>query len=532
MIEEILQHASPKLVFVAVVAILILVKVTQWITTEWKIRSLGGHAYRVKTWLPGDVDLIARAINGTIHHKNLEVWNRFFTHPTGSRYTVEGAPAGRRCIFTAEPENIKAILATQFTDYGKGEPFHREWKDFLGDSIFTTDLDQWHNSRQLIRPQFIKDRVSDLEVFEEHVQILMNQIDTAGKKWDGSQGGEIDVSDLFFRYTLDAATHFLLGRSVGSLENGDQEFAIAFGEAQRVQNIITRAGPLNIFVPRKSFYKSIKVINEFVNPYIEETLHFTPEELATKTKTEEGYTFLHALASFTRDRTILRDQLVAVLLAGRDTTASTLSWTFYEMARHPDVFKKLREEIIQTVGLEQAPTYSDLKNMKYLQNVMAETLRLYPVVPFNVRLALKDTTLPTGGGPDGLSPIGVLKDTPIGYSTLVMQRRPDLTPPSPSPTHHSAQISVTDFCPERWLTWQPKPWTYIPFNGGPRICIGQQFALTEMGYTIVRLLQKYDRIENHMHVVDGGDPCLKAEIVLQPGQGVRVGFFRKEGEKK
>ena len=177
-----------------------------------------------------------------MHHKNLEVWNRFFIHPEGHRYTVEAAPAGRRCIFTAEPENIKAILATQFTDYGKGEPFHREWKDFLGDSIFVTDLDQWHASRQLIRPQFIKDRVSDLEVFEEHVQILMEQIDKTGKKWDGSQGGEIDVSDLFFRYTLDAATHFLLGRSVGSLENGDQEFAIAFGEAQRVQNIITRAG--------------------------------------------------------------------------------------------------------------------------------------------------------------------------------------------------------------------------------------------------------------------------------------------------
>jgi cytochrome P450 len=163
---------------------------------------------------------------------------------------------------------------------------------------------------------------------------------------------------------------------------------------------------------------------------------------------------------------------------------------------------------------------------------MAETLRLYPVVPFNVRLALKDTTLPTGGGPDGLSPIGILKDTPIGYSTLVMQRRPDLTPSQPSPTNPSAQISVLDFVPERWQTWQPKPWNYIPFNGGPRICIGQQFALTEMGYTIVRLLQRYERIENHMLPVDGGEPCLKAEIVLQPGQGVHVGFFGKAGEKK
>lgn len=512
MIDSFLEQIHPKTLAVAVVALLILVRISQWVNKERKIRGLGGHAPKIRTWLPYDVDLIARGINATVHHKNLEAWQSWFV----GRSTVEAAPGGLRCVFTCDPENIKAILATQFTDYGKGKPFHEDWKDFLGDSIFTTDLDQWHDSRQLIRPQFIKDRVSDLEVFEEHVQVLIAEIRKGGRRWDGKQGGEIDVSDLFFRYTLDAATHFLLGRSVGSLQRPEQEFAEAFGEVQRVQNIIARAGPLNKLVPRKSFFAGIKVINEFVNPYIEQALRLSPEELATKTKSEEGYTFLHALASFTRDRKVLRDQLVAVLLAGRDTTASTLSWTFYELARHPDMVVRLREEIIERVGLERAPTYHDLKSMKYLQNTMNETLRLYPVVPFNVRLALKDTTLPHGGGPDGLSPVGVLKDTPIGYSTLVMQRRVDLYPPGSRPL---------DFNPDRWLDWQPKPWQYIPFNGGPRICIGQQFALTEMGYTIVRLLQKFERVENFMGVVDDGHPCLKAEIVLQPGEGVRVGFF-------
>lgn len=149
---------------------------------------------------------------------------------------------------------------------------------------------------------------------------------------------------------------------------------------------------------------------------------------------------------------------------------------------------------------------------------MNETLRIYPVVPFNVRLALHDTTLPHGGGPDGFSPIGVLKDTPIGYSTLVMQRREDLYPPGSKPL---------EFNPDRWYTWQPKHWTFIPFNGGPRICIGQQFALTEMGYTIVRLLQRFERLETYMpEVLSGnGQPVLKAEIVLQPGNGVHVGFW-------
>lgn len=521
MIEEVLAETSPKKLALGVAGAYGVFWLIRRIATERKIKSLGGHATRIQTWAPYDIDLIIRGIRDTMQHQNMQGWLRWFT--MGDTWTVEACPVGRRVVFTADPENIKAILATQFNDYGKGEPFHNEWKDFLGDSIFTTDLDMWHDSRQLIRPQFIKDRVSDLGIFEAHVQILINQIKIKGLKLDGTQGKELEVSDLFFRYTLDAATHFLLGRSVDSLEIQEQEFAEAFSEAQRIQNIIARAGPLNTFVPRKTFKKSIAVINEFVEPYIDDALRLSPEELATKTKSEEGYTFLHALASFTRDRKVLRDQLVAVLLAGRDTTAGTLSWTFYELSRNPEITRKLREEIIEQVGLDRAPTYEDLKSMKYLQNTMHETLRLYPSVPFNVRLALKDTTLPHGGGPDGKAPFAVLKDTPIGYSTLIMQRRADLYPPvSPTFAHPSV------FSPERWQNWQPKPWQYIPFNGGPRICVGQQFALTEMGYTIVRLLQTFDRLEHHMGQIDAGVPCLKAEIVLQPGQGVRVAFLQSE----
>ncbi|KAK2626072.1 hypothetical protein QTJ16_004334 [Diplocarpon rosae] len=538
MIGGILAHVSPRTLFLGIVLVLTVWHVARRLHAERKIRALGGHAVRVESWLPWDLDLIASAVRATMSHRNLQFWDRILSNKDNSpkRYTKEAKIAGNRVIFTADPENVRAILATQFTDYGKGEPFHREWAPFLGDSIFTTDLDQWHASRQLIRPQFVRDRVSDLEVFETHVQILIRKI-VEGGCVKGIEGSEIEVSDLFFRYTLDAATHFLLGSSLGSLEVPEQAFAEAFGEVQRVQNIIARAGPLKKLVPRASFHAGIKTINSFVNPYIEQALALSPAELTSKTKSEQGYTFLHALASFTRDRTVLRDQLVAVLLAGRDTTASTLSWTFYELARHPEMVRKLRTEIFQQVGLERAPTYADLKGMKYLQNVMHETLRLYPVVPFNVRLALKDTTLPRGGGPDGLSPVGILKDTPIGYSTLVMQRRPDLTPPLSIPSSlnsPSSTVSVRDFAPERWATWQPKPWTYIPFNGGPRICIGQQFALTEMGYTIVRLLQRFERVESFMGAVDGGEPCLKAEIVLQPGEGVRIGFFeeRGDGEKR
>lgn len=132
----------------------------------------------------------------------------------------------QRVIFTADPENIKAILATQFSNYGKGQEFHEEWKEFLGDGIFTTDGAQWYSSRQLIRPQFTRDRVSDLECFESHVETLFQAMANGGPL-DGSRqssvdlsqshGRVVDISNLFFRYTLDVATDFLLGADVKSL---------------------------------------------------------------------------------------------------------------------------------------------------------------------------------------------------------------------------------------------------------------------------------------------------------------------------
>ncbi|KAF2436084.1 cytochrome P450 [Tothia fuscella] len=475
-----------------------------------KIDALGGRASKRTSRIPLGLDLVYEAITHSNRNELLQFWLRGFQkygNPTNP-WTLESAIAGDRFLLTADPENIKAILATQFNDYGKGEQFNKDFHEFLGDSIFTTDGAQWHDSRQLIRPQFIKDRLSDIDIFEKHCRQLIPML--------GGQGQTIDVADLFFRFTLDAATDFLLGRSVDSLKHEQVDFAYAFNKVQHVQGLIARAGPLNWIIPRREFRKQLKVMNEFTNQYIDEALQLSPEELQKRTKNEEGYTFLHALAGFTRDRVVLRDQLVAVLLAGRDTTACTLSWMFYELSKCPHMVAKLRREVLNTVGEEKMPSYADLKSMKYLQHCLNETLRIYPIVPFNVRLALKDTTLPHGGGSDGNSPIGILKGTPVGYSPLVMQRREDIYPPI-----SDKFPPVLQFEPDRWDHWTPKPWAYIPFNGGPRLCVGQQFALTEMAYTVARIMQNFDRFESRMDK----HPGLQTDIVLMPSTGVQVAFF-------
>ncbi|KAK1752377.1 cytochrome P450 [Echria macrotheca] len=529
LIEDLVVHATPKGVAVSAAGLVVAYLVYRVLCVcneNFKLARRGPRASVLPLTFPLGIRVAISSIKASMRHQNLEQWRQFL-YPANN-YTAETRILARRVVFTAHPENIKAILATQFGDYGKGQSFHDEWKDFLGDSIFTTDGDLWHNSRQLIRPQFIKDRVSDLHTFENHMQILFRAIANGGPLNGEDQyvdmaagnGRVVDISDLFFRFTLDSATDFLLGKDIKSLSNPKEVFAEAFSEVQRMQNIISRAGPFNPLVPRKSFKQGMKVINKFIDQYIDLALTLSPEELESKSKSDTGYTFLHALAGFTRERKVLHDQLIAVLLAGRDTTASTLSWTLYELSRHPEAVSKLRHEILSVVGPTRAPTYDDLKSMKYLQNVMNEILRLYPSVPFNVRLALRDATIPFGGGPDGSQPLHVLKGTPVGYSTLLMQRRADLYPPV-----SENFAPVEEFSPDRWYHWQPKPWQYIPFNGGPRICIGQQFALTEMGYVLTRLFQRYERVDHHMAGVDGGRPKLKAEIVLQPGDGVRVAFW-------
>ncbi|KXG47998.1 Cytochrome P450 [Penicillium griseofulvum] len=495
-----------------------------------QIARLGVRAPKIKFRLPYALDFIFQGYQANKEYKDLEFWDTQILHAGGltNVKTAElDAGISTRMILTKDPENIKAVLTGQFADYGKGESFHREWKEFLGDSIFATDGELWSRSRQLIRPMFVRDRIVDTEIFEKHVQKL---IPLLGGSDSPSSSKVVDVGSLFFRYTLDAATDYLLGKGTDSLDNPATRFAEAFRYVQQRQAEYFRFGVFNSVMSRTEFRKNLRIMDDFMQPYIQAVLARSAGEPNEKLSTDE--TFLDALAGFTRDPRVLRDQLVAVLLAGRDTTAATLSFCLFELSRNPEVVARLRDEIRDRLGVganAQKPSYTDLKEMKYLSAVLHETMRVYPVVPFNVRNSLRDTTLPRGGGPDGRSPVGVRANTRIVYSTMLMQRDPDLYDGPESKNY----FDPGKWIPERWVSgWQPKPWHFIPFNGGPRICIGQQFATIEMGYTVIRILQAYERI---IALPIGGkdkveDPVLRFEVTLSPGSELNC-VFLKEGEE-
>lgn len=383
----------------------------------------------------------------------------------------------------------------------------------------------------MLRPQFVRDQVSDLDLEERHVQHMMRALPA------GADGRTtiIDIMPLFFRLTLDSATEFLFGESVDSqltslpgyqstrppMAISEKEFAYSFDQAQAGLSRAARAGDFYYLLHTKEFKDHCKRCHDFIDHYVQLALNKQKPSSQTDTNGKQKYVFIDGLLENTRDPIEIRSHMLSILLAGRDTTASLLSFVFMLFTKHPDVYAKLRTIIREDFGTATHPremTFSGLKSCNYLQWVLNETLRLYPVVPVDGRVALQDTTLPIGGGPDGMDPVYVRKGWRVDYSVYVMHRRKDLWGPD-----------AEEFRPDRW-DGRRSGFEYLPFNGGPRICIGQQFALTEAGYVIVRLLQRFESIEgvgNSWEPVEkGGVGYVKQNLTLTmcPADGVKVRF--------
>lgn len=196
---------------------------------------------------------------------------------------------------------------------------------------------------------------------------------------------------------------------------------------------------------------------------------------------KERYVFLDELIKVTQNPDTLRSELLNILLAGRDSTAGLMTNTWFTLARRPDIWAKLMAEVDELHG--QHPDYAQIKTMKYMRWVFNESLRLMPIVPVNARVAVRDSVLPVGGGPNGDAPSLVTKGSLVVYYPWTFHRRRDLF-----------GEDADEFKPERWEKLRPT-WEYLPFSGGPRVCVGQQFALTEASYTTIRLMQVFKRIE-------------------------------------
>ncbi|EZF72480.1 hypothetical protein H105_05519 [Trichophyton soudanense CBS 452.61] len=422
--------------------------------------------------------LVFEAIKSNKHDTFLEdVRNRYLKYGNTFTSKLTGLPI----ITTCEPENVKTVLAIKFNDYQLPPRRKAGFRELFGNGVFTNDGSDWEHSRAMLRPNFSRSQIADLNMFERHVRELIELIPT--------DGSTVDLQSLFFGMTLDSATEFLFGESASTLSGhrstapkGDI-FGQSFDYCTGYIGKRFRFGLPSIW-GNKKYRQGVKDVHTFADHYVRKGIErYNSREKLGDVSDESGrYVFLDELVKETQDPLVLRSELMNILLAGRDTTASLLSVLWNTLSKRQDVWEKLQAEVQTLDG--RAPSFEEIKNMKYLRFTLNEILRLYPVVPGNSRSAIRDTVLPRGGGPDGQSPVFVPKGTSVIYSAFSMHRRTDIYGPD-----------ALEFKPERWETIRPG-WGYLPFNGGPRICLGQQFALTEASYATIRIMQTFKNIES------------------------------------
>ncbi|KAL7624685.1 hypothetical protein AAE478_006255 [Parahypoxylon ruwenzoriense] len=480
---------------VRIAAILLAAGAQTWLRGSYRhYAAMAAHGCEPAPFFPGD-PLGLRFLLDTARriksHTLLADWRRLYAE-LGHTFEHRMFPNPGVIIATDEPENVRAVLSARFDDWDIPATRIRAFLPVLGHhSIFTTNGDAWRRARAALRPAFVRDQIADLRCLDRHISRLVQRIPRDGTPFD--------LQAMFLLLTTDTISDFMFGRSTDML-GGAPADGLRFGRCFDVsmQKIANRArlGWLTRALPDRELDECVAFMRAFVDKYVAEVRReqtskvIRPEaEEKEEGEEEEGvddkrYVFLNELLRSAESDDVIRDHLMSIFTAGRDTTTSVLSYLFFELSRRPDVVALIRREV-QDLGLSgrQLPTWEQLRGMKYLNWAIKEALRLNPPVATNAREAVRDTVLPVGGGPDGKSPVFVAKGTIVRYLSWSLHRRPDIYGPD-----------ADDFRPERWETLRPT-YEYIPFNAGPRICVGQQFALTQMAFVALRLLQAFAAVE-------------------------------------
>ncbi|QRW20721.1 cytochrome P450 family protein [Rhizoctonia solani] len=420
---------------------------------------------QVKFKLPWNIDFIPFA-NEAREHGYVNDAMAPFLDSIGNIFNL--TLFGEDFIFTNEPEHVKAMLSTDFANFVKGHSNHEKIFSLLGEGVFNVDGEMWKFHRNMTRPYFSRERITHFELFARHSDAAIAKL--------LSQPDAVDFQDLVSKFTLDSASEFLFGINVRSLEQPlpvphvketeGNTFSAAFTSVQAQAVVRFSYGAL---WPYMEFFsdrtrRDMRVIDAFIKPILEAKLSL--KKKGALEEDEERETLI--------DHLLIKDELFNIMVAGRDTTASTLTFACYMLATNPHVLSKLRAEVLDHVGTSSYPTLDSFRDMKYLRAVINEILRLYPPVPLN-QLWWEAYFIPAGAA--------------VIYSVLFMHTRKDLW-----------GDDAETFDPERWLDDRykkyvlPNPFIFLPFNAGPRICLGQQFAYNEISFFLTRLLQSVDQI--------------------------------------
>ncbi|XP_037418474.1 noroxomaritidine synthase-like [Triticum dicoccoides] len=425
-------------------------------------------------------------------------------------------------FFTADPANVRHVLTSNFPNYPKGPEFV-EIMDILGGGIFNADGDSWRRQRakaQLLMaaPRFraFVSRCTRRKVERDLLPLLARVA--------GAGAGECDLQDGFLRFTFDTTTTLVFGLDPGCLAVGFPAvpFARAIDDAMDVL-LVRSMLPLSWWkLVRRlgvGYERKMTVAWRDIDRFIGDTIAKRREVVKARGGIEDSADLLSSYIDYDAGAVVdafLRDTTMNLMLAGRDTTGSALTWFFYLLTRNPGVVSEILAELdtikTTTTTLDGMVTYDPdkLGRLVYLHATLCESLRLYPPVPMEHKGVVAAEALPSGHEVRPGDKVLVNLLYAMGRMKAVWGK------------------DCREFRPERWIGEDGKP-RYVPsyrfasFNAGPRTCLGKDMAFVQLKTVAAPVVRNFEVEAVPGHVVEP-----KISIILHMKNGFKARIKRRQ----
>lgn len=443
------------------------------------------------------------------------LYDWFLEH--GSVYKLAFGP--KAFVVVSDPIVARHILRENAFRYDKGvladilEPI-------MGKGLIPADLDTWKLRRRVIAPGFHATYLEAMvKIFTECSERTILKLEKLlGEQSDGVKTVELDLEAEFSSLALDIIGLGVFNYNFGSVTKESPVIKAVYGTLFEAEHRSTFYIPYwkiplaRWIVPRqRKFQNDLQVINNCLDGLIRNAKE-TREETDVEKLQQRDYSnlkdasllrFLVDMRGADVDDRQLRDDLMTMLIAGHETTAAVLTWAVFLLAQNPSKMKKAQREIDSVLG-QQRITFDTVKKLEYIKFIVVEALRLFPQPPLLIRRALEPDVLPGGYGGDKAGyPIPARTD--IFISVYNLHRSPYFWdhPNEFEPERFSVKRQSEGI--EGWAGFDPSrspgalypneiisDFAFLPFGGGPRKCVGDQFALMESTIALAMMLQKFN----------------------------------------
>jgi cytochrome P450 len=398
----------------------------------------------------------------------------------------------KEAIVTTDPIVIQHVLKTNAENYQKSEIQVKRMGHFLGKGLLTTEGEAWRNQRRLIQKGFDRKQLDALSV------IMQDSLDESMREFDRRiQEGPVDIYPHLMEMTFAMVARSLFGARLRR-----EDIDLVSHTICTVQEFIVRQTLQPYLNPWFAVSGELKKHEEMrlradsvLLEYIQARRNQPPGSDLLQSLMDARYADGEGMS----DEMVLSESM-QLLVAGHETSSNGLSWMLYLLSTHPDALERVREEFHAVLG--DAPlSHADVLKFPYTTQIIHETLRLYPPFWMIDRMAVNE---------DRVGDVVI----PAGSMVIVYVYG----------AHHSRSRweNAGDFQPERFTKESEKlrtPFTYLPFGGGPRVCIGNQYAMLQILMILSALLRRYD-----FELVPGQEIEERAMVILRPKNGIKMRF--------